>query len=91
MNQQIESLTKKCQENQEQIKTILTLLEKLGIHNTVNSELEKEKDKNKILEDTNKYIRNEVKNCNKEINRYKSNSLTHDKKPLSPHYYYASD
>ena len=91
MNQQIESLTKKCQEMQEHIQNIHKLLERLDFHNTVNSELKEEKDKNKILEDTNKYIRNEVKNCNKEINRYKSNSRTHNKKPLSPHYYYALD
>jgi hypothetical protein len=81
----MELLTKKCQENQEQVQNIMKLLKELDFENTVNTELEKEKDKNKILEDENKNIRQQLENCKKEIDRYKSNPR--NKKPLSPKYY----
>lgn len=82
---QLELAAKKCQENKEQMQNIMKLLEELDLKNTVNTELEKEKDKNKSLEDENKNIRHQLENCKKEIDRYKSNP--HNKKPLSPKYH----
>ena len=73
--------------NKDQVQNILQLLKELDFENTVNTELEKEKDKNKILEDENKNIRHQLKNCKKEIDRYRYKSNPRNKKPLSPKYY----